>query len=46
MNPFQAEPTPIGSPMLGVWIPAVVLLVSFVLTWMLYKHFSRRPPES
>jgi hypothetical protein len=35
----------IGSPVLGVIIPAAVFLLSFVLTWMLYKHFSRKPPE-
>lgn len=33
----------IGHPSLGVIIPAVVFAVSFVLTWMLYKHFSRKP---
>ncbi len=34
--------TRIGHPSLGVIIPAAVFAVSFVLTWMLYKHFSRR----
>ncbi len=33
----------IGSPILGVVIPAVVFLISFVLTWLLYRHFSRNP---
>jgi hypothetical protein len=37
-------PTRLGSPWLGVVIPGVIFVVSFVLTWMLYKHFSRRPP--
>jgi hypothetical protein len=45
MNPFQVQGTPIGSPLLGMFIPAVVFLTSFVLTWLLYRHFSRRPPE-
>ncbi len=40
-----AQAARIGSPLLGVAIPAVVFLVSFVLTWALYKHFSRKPPE-
>jgi hypothetical protein len=40
-----AEATRIGSPILGVIIPAGVFLLSFVLTWALYKHFSRRSPE-
>jgi hypothetical protein len=32
----------IGSPILGVIIPLFIFLVSFVVTWMLYKHFSKR----
>ncbi len=36
-----AESTRIGSPVLGVIIPGAVLILSFVVTWMLYKHFSR-----
>jgi hypothetical protein len=35
-------PARIGHPWLGVIIPAVVFLASFVLTWMLYRHFSKR----
>ena len=33
----------LGHPALGWLIPGVVFLVSFVLTWMLYRHFSRKP---
>jgi hypothetical protein len=40
----QALPR-IGSPILGWIIPAVVFLISFVLTWMLYRHFSQKPPQ-
>ena len=36
-----AQSTRIGSPILGVVIPAVVFFVSFILTWALYRHFSR-----
>ncbi len=31
----------IGSPVLGIVIPAVILLVSCVVTWALYKHFAK-----
>lgn len=44
MMAIVAQSMRIGPPILGVIIPAIVFLVSFVLTWMLYKHFSRRPP--
>jgi hypothetical protein len=37
-------PGRIGGSLLGVLIPAVIFAISFVLTWMLYRHFSRRPP--
>jgi hypothetical protein len=40
-----AQSARIGGAWLGVVIPAGVFLLSFVLTWALYKHFSRRPPE-
>lgn len=39
------QPERIGHPSLGVIIPAAVFAVSFILTWMLYKHFSKRPPS-
>ena len=32
----------IGSPILGIIIPGVVLVISFVLTWMLYRRFSKK----
>jgi hypothetical protein len=32
----------IGGPWLGVIIPAALLLLSFGITWMLYKHFSQK----
>jgi hypothetical protein len=28
--------------MLGILIPAVVLVISFALTYWLYRHFSRK----
>jgi hypothetical protein len=40
---IESQVPRIGSPILGVVIPAVVFVISFVLTWALYKHFSRRP---
>jgi len=30
----------IGSPILGIVIPGVILLVSCWVTWALYKHFA------
>jgi hypothetical protein len=38
-------PARIGHPALGWIIPAVVFVSSFVLTWMLYRHFSQKPPQ-
>ena len=35
----------IGSPLLGIVVPTVVFGASLVLTWMLYRHFARRPPQ-
>jgi len=32
----------IGSPVLGIIIPGFVLVVSFLLTWMLYRRFSKK----
>lgn len=42
---LQTESRRIGDPSLGIIVPAVLFAVSFLLTWMLYKHFSRRPPS-
>lgn len=30
----------IGSPVLGIVIPAVILVVACWVTWALYKHFA------
>jgi TRAP-type C4-dicarboxylate transport system permease large subunit len=35
------QSTAIGSPLLGIIIPGVVLVISFVVTWLLYRHFSK-----
>jgi hypothetical protein len=37
--------TRLGHPLLGVLIPAAVFVLSFALSWLLYRHFSRRPPS-
>ena len=30
----------IGSPLLGIIIPAVILIIASILTWLLYKRFA------
>jgi hypothetical protein len=40
-----AQSARIGSPVLGVVIPALIFAASFLLTWMLYRHFSKRTPR-
>ncbi len=37
-----AQATRIGAPFLGVIIPLLVLAISFVVTWLLYRHFSKQ----
>lgn len=32
----------IGGKVLGIFIPALIFLISFVVTWLLYKHFSAK----
>ncbi len=32
----------IGSPILGYIIPAIIFLVSFVVAYRLYKHFTKQ----
>jgi len=32
---------PIGHPLLGVVIPAVIFLISFTAAWLLFRHFSK-----
>ena len=45
MIALMDAPARIGHPALGWIIPAVVFVFSFVLTWMLYRHFSQKPPQ-
>jgi hypothetical protein len=33
---------PIGNPSLGIILPAVIFILSFVTTWMLFRHFSKK----
>ena len=37
--------TRIGDPVLGIIIPGIILLISMVLTWTLYKRFSKKEPD-
>lgn len=37
-----AQVTRIGTPFLGVLIPLLVLAFSFIVTWLLYRHFSKQ----
>ena len=32
----------IGSPILGIIIPAVIFIISIVVTWLLYRHFTKQ----
>jgi hypothetical protein len=34
----------LGHPALGWIVPGVIFLASFILTWMVYRHFSQKPP--
>jgi hypothetical protein len=36
------QPERIGDPILGIIIPGVILLLSMVSTWLLFKRFSRK----
>lgn len=36
-----AEPQRIGSPALGFGLALIIFLLSFALTYLLYKHFSK-----
>jgi len=31
----------IGRPSLGIIIPALIFAISFIATWLLYRHFSK-----
>jgi len=33
---------PIGSPILGIIIPAGIFIVSFCIAWVCYKHFTKK----
>ena len=41
MTGLIAQATRIGAPVLGIVIPGIVFIVSFILTWLLYRHFSK-----
>ncbi len=36
------QTTRIGKPILGVIIPLAIFIISFIVTWMLYRHFSKQ----
>jgi hypothetical protein len=38
---FLQQAERIGDPVLGIIIPAVILVISIITTWMLYKRFSK-----
>ena len=40
LPPIPAEP-PIGGPFWSVVVPAALLAVAFIATWLLYRRFSR-----
>ena len=44
-TPLPAEP-PIGGPFWTVVVPAALLLLSTLATWLLYRHFARQGDES
>ena len=35
------QPQRIGSPIIGIVVPAVILVISCIVTWALYKHFAK-----
>ena len=37
--------TKIGDPLLGIIIPGIILLISMLLTWALYKRFSKKSTD-
>ncbi|MDP6578431.1 MAG: hypothetical protein QF771_04655 [Candidatus Marinimicrobia bacterium] len=44
-NYMAATVLTIGAPILGVIIPAIILSLSFFLTYLLIKYFSRNQQE-
>jgi hypothetical protein len=43
-GPIPAE-SPIGGPLWTWVVPALLFLVAFVATWMLYRHFANDSRE-
>ena len=39
IQPLPAKP-PLEGPLWSVVVPALLLLLAFVATWMLYRHFA------
>jgi hypothetical protein len=42
LNTHPIMATAIGSPILGIIIPAAIFLVSFWVAWACYRHYSRK----
>jgi hypothetical protein len=41
-SPHPIMATAIGSPILGIIIPAAIFLLSFWVAWACYKYYSRK----
>lgn len=41
ISSFLLQTERIGDPLLGIVIPAIILVISVILTWLLYKKFSK-----
>lgn len=43
------EPLPVGAPLGGIfwiWVVPILLFgITFVATWLLYRHFAKRNPN-
>jgi len=42
MDATSAAAAPIGHPILGYVIPAIIFAISFWIAWACYRHFSRK----
>jgi len=42
LSPHPIIATAIGSPILGIIIPAAIFLLSFWVAWACYRHYSRK----
>ncbi len=42
LSPYPIMATAIGSPILGIIIPAAIFLVSFWVAWACYRHYARK----